>query len=205
MKTKPILLLILLIGVFGFAPAETSAIDRLDNATQSLRYAPSARDSKRLSTILAETYDAAAASTLFDGPAGTEATALFLYALMYHESGIRPHIEHCNCTRGDGDCDKGLAAGLPQIHPEWFQGHTKSEVCADRRLQMELAMDLLQRVKKVCGGNPDRIAAGYHYGTSCEVAGYAQNVRGVFVRLLEKAKIRMRRDRAGWSAVFEQW
>jgi hypothetical protein len=202
MRILPIVLRCALLSVIlGFAPPAGSPVDRLGAATARLRYSKAVTsDAKRLKDILAETYSTAAPDPLFTGDAAGEATALLLYAIMYHESGLRPHIERCDCSKGDGDCDQGLAAGLPQIHPEWFQGHSKDEVCADRRLQMKLALDLLQRVKKACGGNPERLAGGYHHGTSCEIAGYAQNVNDVFVKLLGAAKIRVWRDRTGWAA-----
>jgi hypothetical protein len=194
MKTKLALFLIIL-GIFGFA--SRSAVERLAPATRSLRYAPSAMAAGRLDAIIEEAYDVAAAKPLFGGTAGAEATALLLYSIMYHESGLRPHIERCDCTKGDGDCDRGRAFGLPQIHAQWFQGRSRDDVCADRRLQMRLAMDLLQHVKSMCGGDPERIAAGYHHGTSCDVDGYAANVGHVFTGLLMKAEIRMYRTSTG--------
>lgn len=199
-KTLGLLLFIMLLGVLGFTPSASLAL-RLTEATRSLHYAPSAGDTDRLDTILAETYTAASKRPLFQGDSAIEATALLLYAVMYHESGLRPHIEHCDCTRGDGDCDKGHAFGLPQLHAEWFQGHPRDEVCSNRTLQVELAMDLLAKEKKFCGGSPRHWVAGYHAGNSCVALGYASNVDGVFRTLLSRAQIRIAPNGKGWTAI----
>jgi len=193
-------LFVFMLGVLGFAPGTT---DRLNDATAKLRYAKAVTDdADRLRTIVNETYATATERPLFTGEAGSEATALLLYAVLYHESGLRAHIEHCDCTKGDGDCDNGHAFGLPQLHAEWFQGHPRTEVCSDRPLQMRLALDLLWKTHDMCHGSPERWTAAYHSGSDCTVSGYSHNVNLVFTTLLGQAKIRVTRDYTGWSAAF---
>jgi len=205
MRTKMLitLLFITLSLVLGFTPATDNPVDRLSGATRALRYSKAVTDdADRLKTIVAETYSTAASMPLFTGEAGSEATALLLYAVMYHESGLRPHIEHCDCTKGDGTCDNGHAFGLPQLHAEWLQGHGHDEVCSDRPLQVRLARDLLFKTRAMCKGSPERWVAAYHSGNDCTVSGYSHNVNEVFVTLLQKSKIQVKRDYTGWSAVY---
>lgn len=201
---KTLILLVTLLGVLGFTDA-TPPIERLTTATSKLRYAKAVTDeSGRLQTIVAETYATAAGNPLFNGDvlAGNEATALLLYAVLYHESGLRAHIERCDCTKGDGTCDNGHAFGLPQLHAEWLHGHSTEEFCADRKLQMQLALDLLQKTKSMCHGSAERWMAAYHSGNDCTMSGYSHNVNEIFTTLLGRAGIRVARDYTGWRADF---
>jgi Transglycosylase SLT domain len=195
---------------------EGPTTERLEEAALSLSYAKSAKaDTDRLKSIMADTYAFAEglASTgkqterlLFEGNAAREAHAILLYSVMYNESGMRPHIERCDCTHGDGDCDQDEAAGLPQIHKDHFRGHTKEEVCADRKLQIELASAVLAEKKTNCGSFP--LTLGAYNAGGCVIPaptiegrpGYVERASRVFQILLRKAKINVRQQGRKWVA-----
>jgi len=191
-------------------------MDRLGEAALSLSYAKSAkRDTERLRAIMGDAYAEAVAvadeKLLFEGDAAKEAQALLLYAVMYNESGMRPHIERCDCTHGDGDCDNGAAAGLPQIHKEHFQGHSWEEVCADRKLQIRLASAVLAQKKTNCGTFALTLG-GYNAGECIipapppslpgqkEKPDYVARASRVFQILLRKVKIDVRQQGRQWVA-----
>lgn len=189
----------------------------LEDTALVLSYARSAKeDAARLKTIMTEAYEHAAAlaktnGLLFEGDRAVEAQAIFLYALMYNESGMRPHIERCDCTKGDGDCDHGEAFGLPQIHVEHFQGHTADEVCASRKLQIELASAVLARKKAMCGTFP--LTFGAYNAGSCvipppppvaegqrPIPDYVSRASRVFQVLTRRAQIDVRTRGREWVA-----
>lgn len=62
-----------------------------------------------------------------------------LAAVAVGESSLRADIENCRTT-GDG----GRSVGLGQVMrgPNW-RGHSRSEICASRRLQLRLALHVL--------------------------------------------------------------
>jgi len=196
---------------------------RLEEAALSLSYAKSAKgDTDRLKSIMADAYDYAivlgdnyadtlvvggqSQKLLFEGGAAREAHAILLYAVMYNESGMRPHIERCDCSKGDGDCDQGKAAGLPQIHKDHFHGHSKAEICADRKLQIKLESAVLAQKKTNCGSFHLTLG-GYNAGECVIPAptvegrpGYVDRASRVFQILLRKAKIDVRQQGRQWVA-----
>lgn len=196
-------------------PAEEG--QSLESVALALSYARSAKgDVDRLKTIMAEAHAhaatlAAEGKLLFEGERAIEAQAILLYALMYNESGMRPHIEQCDCTKGDGDCDNGEAFGLPQIHVEHFGGHTAKEVCADRKLQIQLASAVLARKKSTCGTLP--LTIGSYNAGGCvipppppvepgqrPIPGYVDRAMRVFGILHRKADINVQLRGAKWVA-----
>lgn len=187
--------LFFLVGLLGASAPASSVPSNLTAAARSLSYSRTVTaDRDRLDTILVETYETAAQAPVFDGPMGQEATALLGYAVMYTESGLRPHIERCDCTKGDGDCDHGHAYGLGQVHAEHFQGHTRDEVCSNRRLQIELSMEYLARTRAWCGASPEIWTGGYNAG-ACRTTHSGLSSYGVFRALLRKAGIKVRPTR----------
>lgn len=197
MKLLPLLFLVGLIG--ASAPAVPVPLT-LTEATHSLRYAKAVESEPgRLEAIMAETYEAAGDTPVFGGPKGREASALLMYAILYNESGLRPHIERCDCTHGDGNCDHGHAYGLPQIHAEHLAGHSREEVCADRALQIQLAMRWLAKIRKVCGGGPEILTGCYNTG-QCMTSASGNNSEAVFQRLLRRAHLRVELVNNEWTA-----
>jgi hypothetical protein len=70
----------------------------------------------------------------------TQSDALhMLAAVAVGESALRNDIESCKIS-GDG----GKSVGLGQVMrgPNW-QGHTRKEICGDRKLQLKLALHVL--------------------------------------------------------------
>jgi len=69
-------------------------------------------------------------------------TAVFmLAAAASHESGLLESVETCK-NNGDG----GRSVGLGQVMsgPNW-EGHTRSEICSNRKLQLQLAVRVLDK------------------------------------------------------------
>lgn len=64
-----------------------------------------------------------------------------LTSVIINESGMRESVETCKIT-GDG----GLSIGLGQVMrgPNW-EGHSKKEICSNRKLQLTLALHVLDR------------------------------------------------------------
>jgi hypothetical protein len=201
MKSRTILaVLALLPALFGAGTQQSGPPPELVRAARGLFYAPSVRgDPDRLEAIVAEVYETAADHLLFTGSRAREATALLLYSVMYHESGLRPHIERCDCSHGDGDCDKGHAYGLPQLHAEHFPNHTTDEVCSDRRLQIRLAAQLLAGLRYRCSTGMEAALGAWNSG-DCQVNGVAASIYRVLESLLQRARIRVHVADSKWVA-----
>lgn len=172
-------------------------------AVRSLTYARSVeRELGRVAAVAADAFEVSKGGSLFEGSRGAEATMLLLWAVLYTESGIRPHIERCDCTKGDGDCDHGHAVGLPQLHALWLKGRSESDVCADRHLQLSLALSgPLTYAKELCGSSLIRTLGAYNSpAASCAVTKYGSSTYGTFQQLLAKAGIVVRVHEKTWSA-----
>jgi hypothetical protein len=116
----------------------------------------------------------------------TQADALsMLAAVAVGESSLRSDIENCKTT-GDG----GRSVGLGQVMrgPNW-KGHSRSEICTSRRLQLRLALHVLdacwQRTPKAdasfrcyTAGDPNKnsYAASHEYKTFKKVRSSMNNV-----------------------------
>lgn len=177
------------------------------HAVRSLSYAPSVeRELGRVAGIAADAFDVASDSRfdskLFVGSRSVEATTLLLWAVVYYESGLRPHIERCDCTQGDGDCDHGHALGLPQLHALWLQGRSAPEVCGDRHLQLWLALSgPLLYAKTICGRSLVAALGAYNSPAAlCAVTKYGSSTYATFQKLIEKAGIVVRVQGKTWSA-----
>jgi hypothetical protein len=216
---KQTLLLLLALCLVGASAPEEPVTEEpaLAEVALVLSYAQSAKgDVERLKTIMSEAHAHALAlgeadKLLFQGERAVEAQAILLYAVMYNESGMRPHIEHCDCSKGDGDCDHGEAFGLPQIHVEHFRGHTRDEVCSDRRLQIELASAVLAQKKQNC--ERFELTIGSYNAGGCVIPappppepgkkpmpGYVDRAKRVFEILARRAQIDVRWRGKDWVA-----
>jgi hypothetical protein len=116
----------------------------------------------------------------------TQADALsMLAAVAVGESSLRSDIENCKTT-GDG----GRSVGLGQVMrgPNW-KGHSRSEICTSRRLQLRLALHVLdacwQRTPKAdasfrcyTAGDPNKnsYAARHEYKTFKKVRSSVNSV-----------------------------
>lgn len=196
--------LLLLLVLSAAVPSTTPTVPEASmRAVHSLSYARSVeRELGRVSAVAADAFDLSKRNNLFEGPRGAEATMMLLWSILYNESGIRPHIEHCDCTKGDGDCDHGHALGLPQLHSEWLQGKSESDVCSDRKLQLLLALTgPIAHAKDLCGSSFITTLSAYNSpAAACAVTRYASATYGTFQQLLQRAGIVVRvRDKV-WSA-----
>lgn len=195
---------LLLLFVFGVATSSAATVpESAMRAVRSLTYARSVeRELGRVTAVAADAFEVSSSNKLFEGSRAAEATMLLLWAILYTESGIRPHIERCDCTKGDGDCDHGHAVGLPQLHALWLQGRSESDVCADRHLQMSLALSgPLANAKTLCGSSIIKTLSAYNSpAAACAVTKYASSTYGTFRQLIDKAGIVVRVKDKGWSA-----
>lgn len=112
-------------------------------ATLSVAKGAAANDKPRLTSIA---NDIAAVvesrqNQVFTGDGGGVALAMMLVAIAKHESEFHAAVDSC-ARRGDG----GRSITLFQIlrGPNWA-GHKAEEICADRRLAVQLTVDLLAR------------------------------------------------------------
>lgn len=119
---------------------------------------------------------------LFDGPAGREATAMLLTAIAWHESGFRKDVETCHGPIAKGD--RGRSIGLFQIiRGPNREGHSASDICNDRKLQIRLGLRTLRRAKDFCGGSPLVWLQAYGSGR-CHVSHRAaRNMCAAFERI----------------------
>ena len=75
-----------------------------------------------------------------------------LAAAATHESGLRVSVENCH---HNGDNGKSLGLGQVMRGPNW-EGHSQKEICGNRKLQLRLALHVLDRCWE---GTPNHEAA----------------------------------------------
>jgi hypothetical protein len=64
-----------------------------------------------------------------------------LSSVVVNESGLKEAVEACKVS---GDKGKSIGLGQVMIGKNW-EGHTRSEICADRKLQLKLVLHVLDR------------------------------------------------------------
>ena len=64
-----------------------------------------------------------------------------LSAAVAHESGFKIEVETCKMA---GDGGKSIGLGQVMIGQNW-EGHTRKEICSDRKLQLRLAHHVMTR------------------------------------------------------------
>ena len=64
-----------------------------------------------------------------------------LAAVVVNESGMRESVEKCK-TNGDGGKSIGLGQVMKGIN---WEGHTRAQICSNRKLQLKLALHVLDR------------------------------------------------------------
>jgi hypothetical protein len=62
-------------------------------------------------------------------------------AAVTHESGFSEKVENCKIN---GDGGKSIGLGQVMIGQNW-EGHTRKEICSDRKLQLRLALHVIDR------------------------------------------------------------
>lgn len=94
---------------------------------------------------------------------------MMLTAAVTIESGLRESVEDCKST-GDG----GKSVGLGQVMkgPNW-EGHTRSEICSSRKLQLQLSLHVIDR----CWERTPNGAAAFRCYTSGDAATHSRVAR----------------------------
>lgn len=85
-----------------------------------------------------------------------------LAAAVTHESGFRESVENC---RVNGDGGKSIGLGQVMIGQNW-EGHTRKEICSSRKLQLKLALHVIDR----CWLRTPRADASFRCYTSGDAA-----------------------------------
>ena len=76
-------------------------------------------------------------------PAHVAATATLLWAIAFHESGLRQEVRRCRVAG-----DQGRSFGIYQLQRGWsWQGRSKEDICESDALQTQLALGVLHRYR----------------------------------------------------------
>ena len=121
------------------------------------------------STSIAQDISEAASARqgeMFKGGGADVALGMMLVAIAHHESGFLASVDTCT-RRGD----TGRSITLFQIlrGPNW-EGHSAQEICADRKLAVRLALNVLVRPLKgqgaaLAAADPQRVRRAARPGT----------------------------------------
>lgn len=124
----------------------------------------------------------------FQGPHAEERTAYLLDAVVRVESDYREDVERCSADRSAVG-DDGHSIGLTQLFkgPNWF-GHVKADICGDAELQYRLAIRVLTRARKACGGGQDLWLGAYNSG-ACRTTYASRRANREYLRLLAHFEI----------------
>lgn len=103
-----------------------------------------------------------------------------LAAAATHESGLRVSVENCH---HNGDNGKSLGLGQVMRGPNW-EGHSQKEICGNRKLQLKLALHVLDRCWE---GTPNHEAAFrcYAAGDAKKFSWSARNQHLMFKKIRE--------------------
>jgi hypothetical protein len=119
-------------------------------------------------------------------PAHVAATATLLWAIAYHESGLRQSVRDCRVAG-----DNGRSMGLFQLMKGWaWQGHSKEEICGSDEVQARLALALLHRYRAMSPHTtPMFWINGYASGNGGLTTQQATGVRHLWERFSRRAGI----------------
>lgn len=92
-----------------------------------------------------------------------------LAAAVTIESGLRDVVENC---RSNGDGGKSIGLGQVMRGPNW-EGHTRAEICASRKLQLQLSLHVIDR----CWERTPNGAAAFRCYTSGNAAIHSRVAR----------------------------
>lgn len=111
------------------------------------------------------------------------------------ESGLKESVEDCT-DKGDG----GRSIGLGQVMgTKNWEGHTKAEICSNRKLQLRLALHVLDR----CWShtvNTDATFRCYTSGDSAVPSAVANRDIALYARIKRDVAIHMRKIRKARDA-----
>jgi len=95
----------------------------------------------RVNTIASDMAEVVEADASNETRLDSRTSLAMLAAAAVGETGLRESAEACKAT-GDG----GKSVGLGQVMkgPNW-EGHTRKQICSDRKLQLKLALHVIKR------------------------------------------------------------
>ena len=106
-----------------------------------------------------------------------------LTAAIVIESGLKEDVEKCKLVG-----DQGRSLGLGQVmRGQNWEGHTREEICNDRKLQLELALHVIDRCW-VRTPRPDAAFRCYAAGDAAKKSKTAWREYSVHLRLKESLK-----------------
>lgn len=147
---------------------------------------PVSNDTTRLTSIAQDISEAASArqGEIFKGGGADVALGMMLVAIAHHESGFLASVDTCT-RRGD----TGRSISLFQIlrGPNW-EGHSAEEICANRKLALRLALNVLVRpLKPKVRLSPQQLLNAYVTGSPGRTTGSAKDMCAVWERLARGA------------------
>lgn len=150
---------------------------------------PVTNDVPRLTLIAHDLSEAAAArrAEMFKGAAADVALGMMLVAIAHHESGFLPSVDTCT-RRGD----TGRSISMFQIlhGPNW-EGHSAEEICANRKLAVRLALNVLVRpLKGKPRFTPQQVLNAYVSGSPGYTTAAAKDMCVVWERLARGAGLK---------------
>jgi hypothetical protein len=154
---------------------------------------PVTNDTTRLTSIAQDISEGATARhpEIFKGGSADVALGMMMVAIAHHESGFLASVDTCT-RRGD----TGRSISLFQIlhGPNW-EGHSAQEICANRKLAVRLALNVLVRpLSQKSNGkarmSPQQILNAYVSGSPGFATAAAKDMCVVWERLARGAGLK---------------
>lgn len=150
---------------------------------------PVTNDTPRLTSIAHDISEAASArqGEMFKGGGADVALGVMLVAIAHHESGFLVSVDTCT-RRGD----TGRSITLFQIlRGRNWEGHSAEEICANRKLAVRLALNVLARpLKAKARLSPQQILNAYVSGSPGYATAAAKDMCVVWERLARGAGLK---------------
>ena len=153
----------------------------------------------RVTDIAAEVHEVVSEEGIalpFTGPAKVKASEAAVMAVMVHESGLDERVERCE-SPWKGANDHGTSWGLGQVKAHWYLGHTKDEVCADRKLQIRVTLNALANYHRA--GSVLHLFQGYNQGFPEKQSRASSDTRKVFDKLAAASNLRFEGLKASFA------
>jgi hypothetical protein len=117
-------------------------------------------------------------------PAHVAATATLLWAIGFHESGMREEVRRCAVTG-----DHGKSVGLFQLQRGWtWGGNEQKDICASDALQIRLALRVLKMYRSMNRSTPPRFwINGYASGDGGKPTLASKEIRDLWERFSARA------------------
>jgi hypothetical protein len=150
---------------------------------------PVTNDVPRLTSIANDLSEAAAArqGEMFKGGAADVALGMMLVAIAHHESGFLASVD--TCTRR-GDTGRSITMFQILHGPNW-EGHPAEEICANRKLAVRLALNVLVRpLKGKPRLTPQQVLNAYVSGSPGHTTAAAKDMCVVWERLARGAGLK---------------